>query len=385
MKLSIVSIICISVFLPVKQLPEFKYINVPDKYLQRIDEANTERKKFFDSLKNPYHLEKSLPSNFVKDGSVDYTNYLQTGINTNNDIIFPDFPVLINESGLKLKSNTRLYFPEHSKVLLKPNNLPGYQILSIKNVQNVYLYYPNIIGDREKHLTDKGNWGFGISIQQSENITIENPRVSLCYGDGIYIGGSKKTSSNITINNALVDNNRRDGLSITSGENIKINSSIFSNSNGRAPAAGIQIEPNDSTNQIDKIDIINTVTFNNQQTGIMVNLVKLNGDDLKKVNIQIDNHIDDNSNYAMGLWISRLSKKKITKNLIGNIHITGCKWINNRTEAFRYFEKDNNNSVDVLFKDIKIYNKNNSANADSIQLNTIKNKFSGKNRFKFSN
>ena len=385
MKLSIVSLICVSSFFTGKQLPEFKYIAVPNKYMQNLNKTSTERKEFLDSLKNPYNLEKSLPSNFVKDGSVDYTNYLQTGINNNKDIIFPDFPVLINEKGLKLRSNTKLYFPENSRILLKPNDLPGYEMLSIKDAENISLYYPIIIGDRDKHLTDKGNWGFGISIKSSNNITIENPKVSLCYGDGIYIGGIKKPSTNVTINNALVDNNRRDGLSITSGENIKINSCIFSNSNGKAPAAGIQIEPNGSTNQIDKINIVNTITFNNQQTGLMVNLVKLNGDDLKNVNIQITNHIDDNSNYGMGVWISRPTKKKITKNLVGNVNITGSKWINNRTEAFHYFEKDNNNSVYVLFKNIKIYNKNNSVNPDSAQLKTIKNKFSGNNRYKFSN
>ncbi|MEP6465939.1 MAG: hypothetical protein ABJB05_06520, partial [Parafilimonas sp.] len=84
-------------------------------------------------------------------------------------------------------------------------------------------------------------------------------------------------------------------------------------------------------------------------------------------------------------WISRNSKKKLTKNLIGNVTIENSKWINNRSEAFHYFEKDNNNSVDVLFRNVKIYNKNNSAVADSAQLKIIKNKFSRNPRFKFSN
>jgi hypothetical protein len=66
------------------------------------------------------------------------------------------------------------------------------------------------------------------------------------------------------------------------------------------------------------------------------------------------------------------------------VNVTDSKWINNRAEAFHYFEKDNNSSVDVLFKGIKIYNKNNSVSSDSIQLKTIRGKFSNNNRFKFS-
>ena len=51
-----------------------------------------------------------LPRNFVRDGSMDYTSFIQIALIKNPNIVFPDFPVLINDSGLEIPSNRTLTF-----------------------------------------------------------------------------------------------------------------------------------------------------------------------------------------------------------------------------------------------------------------------------------
>ena len=63
-------------------------------------------------LKNPYEIEKSLSKNYVKNGTQDYTAQTQQALLNNRDVIFPDFPVLVNDQGLTVYSNSVLYFPK---------------------------------------------------------------------------------------------------------------------------------------------------------------------------------------------------------------------------------------------------------------------------------
>src|SRR5690554_2330265 len=50
-------------------------------------------------------IEDYLPSNYVEDGTRDYTSYVQQAINENQNVRFPDFPILINDTGIFLRSN----------------------------------------------------------------------------------------------------------------------------------------------------------------------------------------------------------------------------------------------------------------------------------------
>src|SRR5690606_12983874 len=69
--------------------------------------------------KQAYDLTRSLPKGYVKDGTVDYTKYLQNGINNNKNVLFPDLPLLINKTGLTLKSGTTIVFPDKSRLKIE--------------------------------------------------------------------------------------------------------------------------------------------------------------------------------------------------------------------------------------------------------------------------
>ena len=121
----------------------------------------------------------------------------------------------------------------------------------------------------------KGEWGHGIYVRGAENIKLININVSNCWGDGIAVAGYVEkniyASKNVSINSCVCDNNRRQGISIISCENLIIDNCITSNTNGTLPSAGIDIEPNQNENAILKnIKIQNHTSFNNDGSGIDV-------------------------------------------------------------------------------------------------------------------
>lgn len=270
-------------------------------------------------------ITKYLPSNFVKDGSIDYTSYIQKGLDENRDVIMPNFTILINEKGLRLKSNSNIYFQNKSKLIMKPNYLEAFSCIWILNCKNVKIYNPFIVGDRKKHLGEKGEWGMGIHITQSNHIAIYNPNISDCWGDGIYIGGGNKPSSNVLINDAVLINNRRNGMSLTNAVHITINNPTIERTNGTLPMAGIDIEPNNSSNEIDNITINNPRTIRNKKYGILIELNYMVSKFDKKVNITINDHLDEFS--GKPLAIAKIRGNKIgKKTLLGNIKINNARW-----------------------------------------------------------
>ncbi len=303
---------------------KFKYAAIPDSLKKQFAFNETKHTDRLWKEKKIYDLTKSLPSGYVTDASVDYTSYIQEGINNYDNVIFPDFPVLINEKGISLRSNTIIKFSKNSKIILKPNALESYAILRIYNVSNVKLYSPVIVGDRLNHLGSKGEGGMGIRISGAENIEIYNSQISQCWGDGIYISNNRNgISKEIKIFNAWLDYNRRNGLTITSGKNITVENLISSNTLGTAPMSGLDIEPNNSKEAIDSIAISNYCGFNNGTSTLQVGLSNLPDSLVKSVNISINNVTSINAPYGLilGGFYDRGTAKVTGKIQIDDIHV----------------------------------------------------------------
>jgi hypothetical protein len=299
----------------------FTYEKVPEEIKSKNTISDNERAKTVASLPGLYDLTRSLPSGFVRDGSVDYTDYLQNGINANQNVIFPDFPVLVNSKGIVLRSNTNVVFAKNSKLILSPASTDNYQIIRMYGLKNTKLYYPNIVGDRNGHIGTTGEAGMGISIRAGSDDEVYNANVSNCWGDGIYLADGTK---NITLYNPYVDNNRRNGISIVSASGIKVYNMIASNTNGTAPMAGIDIEPNGNADIIDNILLQDPVTYNNKIRGVLLVLRGLAGATSKNINIDIVNHKDIGSGYGMGFYLG--SKKEGVLQVQGNIRVTNPDW-----------------------------------------------------------
>jgi hypothetical protein len=98
-----------------------------------------------------------------------------------------------------------------------------------------------------------------------------------------------------------LNENRRQGITIISGNKIFLENIIISNTKGVLPSAGVDIEPNDKNNILKEIYIKNITTLNNGGAGIQIGLQKL--DNRKnKISIKVLKHKDYSSN--QGLLIS---------------------------------------------------------------------------------
>src|SRR5690606_10164196 len=91
-----------------------------------------------------FKLEDMLPEGYVKDASEDYTRFIQLAVSKYKEIVFPPFPLLINDSGIKLQSGQKITFLEGSELRLKPTEKGKYAIINIRNISNVVLVNPVI-------------------------------------------------------------------------------------------------------------------------------------------------------------------------------------------------------------------------------------------------
>ena len=189
-------------------------------------------------------------------------NVIQSDTMTNEVTINRDYHVAIAKSG-----GAGLIPSNHSTILLKgtisleSNDYKKYQIIDIKNKEDVTINGGCIVGDVGQHTYIEGTtseWGMGISITQSKDVSISDMYITKCTGDGIYISGGKETSigiydnanKNITISNVTCDDNRRQGLSVGHVDGLIVSDCCFVNTGQTEytpPGAGIDIEPNVSS------------------------------------------------------------------------------------------------------------------------------------------
>ena len=170
----------------------------------------------------------------------------------------PQYNIILTANhkyGLVLKSNTRLSISSHIKI--QGNNLPHYAIVYISEANNIIIKGGQLEGDVGGHTYREGNssqWGFGLAIITSSNITVSGVHISKCIGDGIYIGGGKgvigeftNACKSIIIQDVVSEDNRRQGISITYADNVIVKNSIFKDTGKTEfvrPGCGMDIEPN---------------------------------------------------------------------------------------------------------------------------------------------
>ncbi|QMT39929.1 Ig-like domain-containing protein [Neisseria shayeganii] len=148
---------------------------------------------------------------------------------------------------LHMKSHVILRLADDTVLKAITNGETHYDLIRFRNVDNAHIIGGTLEGDRETHTGTDGEAGHGIRLMAATNITIENVTVKNMWGDGIYLGKDSThptQNENVTVYQVTSDHNRRQGLSVTHGKNIKILNSIFQNTDGTDPRAGIDLEPN---------------------------------------------------------------------------------------------------------------------------------------------
>lgn len=150
-------------------------------------------------------------------------------------------------------------------IILVPNSLIGCYVIGIYDDNITIRGKGSIIGDRLNHRGEKGEWGMGINIEESNNIRIQGITIKDCWGDCIYVGGNSK---NIIIRKANICKGRRQGISITSADGVTITNCSITDVIGTDPECAIDAEPNegDTVNNV----LIKNVRITNCKGGILV-------------------------------------------------------------------------------------------------------------------
>ncbi len=186
-------------------------------------------------------------------------NTIQADGMTNEVTIHRNYQFSIAKSG-----GAGLIPSSHSIILLKGvlslegNNYKSYQIIDIRNKKDVTVKGGRIVGDVGRHTYIDGTsseWGMGVNIMQSVDVTLSDIYITGCTGDGIYISGGSEpsigiydnASKNVVIRNVTCDDNRRQGLSIIHVDGLTVSDCSFINTGKTEfaePGHGIDIEPN---------------------------------------------------------------------------------------------------------------------------------------------
>jgi len=314
-------------------------------------------------------LTKYLPQNYVKNGSVDYTNYLQIGVDMNSYILMPNFPILINKNGLQLHSNQTIVFQENSSLIMEPNEEANYGMLNIIDVENIKIINPILKGDRDHHLGSEGEWGMGLNILSSKNVKVINSNISNLWGDAVYVGEIPYKErakynrldffcENVIIDGGVIENNRRNGISVISVKELLIQNILIRNTNGTLPMAGIDLEPNNNEQFLENIIIKNVTTQNNGEVGIKYVPSRFFGSRKKNVSILIDDCKDYGSKAALvfgGALPDKSYKNQPTK-VKGHVKVVNFHSFDNEHPIkMGTIQKYN---PDIMFESFKVFKSN---------------------------
>jgi polygalacturonase len=212
-------------------------------------------------------------------GVNDDTAAFQAAINalpsSGGTIVVPNGTYMINAlTSINLRSNMRLSLYGGAYLDAIPNNAQRYWIVKAWNVNNVEIEGGYFVGERTQHQGTAGEWGYDINIQGSNNVYVHDTTLSNSWGDGILVGGTGSgstvvVSTGVTLNRVKSNNNRRQGLTIAPATQVYVVNSSFTGSNGTAPQAGIDIEPQ-TQGPTQQVRLENTTLSNNVGNGLEV-------------------------------------------------------------------------------------------------------------------
>ncbi len=229
------------------------------------------------------------------DGVTDQTNAIQNLIDNQPNIIFTKGVYLISDT-LSLNSNSNIFLKDakiHSNTAINKK-----YIFDVEGQNNINILAKNATLELEKAETTQQSC---IHISKSQNINIKGLEVSKAGGDGLLIeGSSTNNSSNINIDNCIIDNNRRNGISLIGGiDGVFIRNCKISNTNGVSPQLGIDIETWSDTLYNKNIFIENCEFFGNTAGDVTVfenssNIYMRNNKFQKTISIKLNDAFKNN-------------------------------------------------------------------------------------------
>jgi hypothetical protein len=191
-------------------------------------------------------------------GDGNRTIYVPKGDYATGPLFIPGRTILILEPGTVIRDLGRLRDTDRVLTILS------------EDVQ-IHGLGSSVVADRGSYTS--GEQRHGVFIYGAHRVLIDGLESTGHSGDGFYIGGRPGLpATDVMLKGVRSENDRRQGLSITSGRRIRVVDSEFSNTNGTAPEFGIDLEPNHPNDFLDDVILLRPNTRANLGGGIMIYL-----------------------------------------------------------------------------------------------------------------
>lgn len=208
------------------------------------------------------------------DGKSNDTRALQKAIDevagTGGTVYVPAGTYLVQAAGNKrlvLGSTMTLKLADKAVLKMIPTSAPAYSILRIRRAKDVNVIGGTLHGDRKEHKGREGEWGMGIIIgPESERVTISGVTARHMWGDGFYLADGK----DIALCSVVAEHNRRQGLSIIAANRVLVTNSVFRDTRGTPPSAGIDLEPDKPDQRISNVRIEHSKLIDNAGGGVLI-------------------------------------------------------------------------------------------------------------------
>ena len=216
----------------------------------------------------------------------DATKTFKLAIESSNDTIVFDKGIWnIGPINLNNISNKTIIFESGVTVRSLPDKFKATNasLLKMMNCSNIEIigYGAEFKMNKEEYIKyNDSERRMSIALYGVNNIKIKGLLIDGSGGDGIYISSTgnpenQKPSKNIEIQDCVIQNHYRQGMSIISVENLMVKNCIFTKTNGVLPGAGLDIEPNNKYNKLKNIYFEACSFTYNDHAGIVLALSHL--------------------------------------------------------------------------------------------------------------
>jgi len=180
----------------------------------------------------------------------------------------------------------------------------------------------------------KAAWRSAFFLNSVANFTLRGGTIRDTGGDGVLLSHwGRGYNDNVTIQDVVFENNYRQGISVISAQNLLIQNCVFNNTSGTGPAAGSDLEPDETYDRLVNIVIRDCVADNNQGSGYIVSPANLDSSSLD-ISILLEN-CDVISGQSHGLMVSGVDDNGPG----GTIEFKNCDVANTRLHGIRILDK----------------------------------------------
>ncbi len=265
----------------------------------------------------------------------DATDALQAALDSPAQaVVVPDMgsPWIIQP--VFLRSNLVLVLEDGAEILAKSMAFTGRndRLLEVENAENIIVWgYGATLRMRKEEYSSapyaEAEWRHALSFESVSNIGVYGIHTDNSGGDGIYLGRDNREKpycENVVIRDVLSTDNNRQGMSIVSAKDVIVESSVFANTQGTLPQAGIDFEPDQPWERLENIVVRDSVFFRNRGAGVQFFLWNMTEESVP-VSVRIENSTFRGN--TIGLLIARAGGNPTGRVVFENSDVGWPRWV----------------------------------------------------------